>query len=565
MRPFHRLLPGTACAVSILLPCIARADQAPLAGAAYDKADEAYRRFADRDLAGALAAAEDALRLAPGHRDLQRLKLDILLDQGHLEAADTWLAALLQASPGDPDLRLAKALLRQRQGRAAEAIEEARAVLASGSLPPASQATARLTLADLLLEAGRHGEALEALQTLRGDGSYAVQSRLGFALLGAGNPSAAMGAFRKAQAGAGTPEDRKGVLQGLLDAARSAKDPGTELEALRGLRALDPGSGALAKEEGYALAKAGRNAEALAAFKAALGPASPSADYLDAAYSAKALGRNAEARGLFEGAIAAAPPDKPLPPAELFGIRREVETLSRTWGGSLSTFYHQGALLPGYSSGAHAVQEGAEAYYQPDALSSNGRWIQVYATGFETIHDAPGQATGGPTSQPSVGVRAKPFQSQNLVLSLQRLLKGGRLSQQDWMYQLGYSADTGMDLKAGVPSWTYAYVYTDTAWFQDSRHFVQTCEARLGKSFLLDSLGGGTVLIPHLVAGGDYDNRLASKPSSGAGAGFALRQWFRQTRFQAPASYAELVVQYRFKAGQAERGGGTFATFTLWF
>jgi tetratricopeptide (TPR) repeat protein len=306
------------------------------------------------------------------------------------------------------------------------------------------------------------------------------------------------------------------------------------------------------------------DAEALAAFKAALRPSSTSEDFLDAAYAAKRIGRNQEARNYFAKAIEALPPNKPVDPAQRFGLRREVESLSRTWGASLGTDYHQGGILPGFTNNQKVVQQGAEVYYQPEFLTSRGRMVQFYVQGFENLYDAQGGATGGPTLQPSIGLRAKPFESQNLVLAAQRLFLGGRYTQQDWLLRVAYSADRGTDLQAGASAWTYWQVYTEGAYFIDAKRYIHTLEARWGGSWRLGPLEG-LVATPHLVLAGDFDNQNVQRTSSGLGAGLALRQWFRQNKTMAPASWAEFSIQYRAKLGNADRGGGFFARLSFWF
>jgi Flp pilus assembly protein TadD len=447
----------------------------------------------------------------------------------------------------------------QQAGNAAGALAAADAAL---RLAPADR-DLRLLQADLLLETRRYPEVLRALDPLKDERSFPVQSRLGYAHLGTGQAGPAGKAFRAALAAAGTPEERTGAWSGLLDVARQQDDAKGELEALAGLRAQAPADPALAKEEGYALDRAGRDAEALAAFKAALVPGAPPADFLDAAYAARKAGRDAEARDLFARAVRAQAPGRELEPATLFAVRREVEGLSRTWGGSLSTSYNQAGLIPGTLSDQKVVQQGAEIFYQPRWLTRGGRQVQFFLQAFENVHAPAGWSTGAPTLQPSFGVRAKPFESQNLVLGVQRVFKATDGAPADWLYTLGYSADRGVDLRGGESAWTYATLYTEAAWFQKADRYVHTGEARLGRSWRLG--GSNTVLVPHAALAGDYDRRTDPRTGLGAGPGLALRSWFRQTAVMAPASWMELSVQYRWKLDSADRSQGWFARLTFWF
>jgi tetratricopeptide (TPR) repeat protein len=547
----------------LALPAVLKG-QTPLAGEAYTLAEKAYQAQQAGNLPAALKATEAALKLAPGDPDLRRMKLDLLMTTDALPEAAAWAEVLLKESPGDARLHLSTALLRQRQGHTEEAVAEARQALALPSLAPEDQAPARLTLADLLLEGRRPAEALEALAPLAGMDSYAVQSRLGYARLGAGQAQGARTAFRTALAKADTPEAKRGSLAGLLDASRQCQDPGGELEALLALRALAPGDRPLARDAAYALSRAGRDREALAAFQASFGPESGPSDYLDAAYSAKRAGLNREARNLFARSVESQTPAHPMDPVQLFGVRREGETLARTWGGSLSASYNQGGILPGLSSSHKTTQIGAEVYYQPEWSSRDGRMLQFYADGFENAHDNQGGATWGPTLQPSLGVRIKPLGSQNLVLGVQRLFQGGRFTLRDWLVRAAYSLDQGTDLQPASDAWATWQVYTEAGYFLDAERYIQTLEGRWGGSWKL-AAWDGLVATPHLVLAGDYDSKGAPRTSLGIGPGVALRQWFRQSRTQAPASWAELSIQYRAKLTEAERGKGLFVRLSLWF
>ena len=88
-------------------------------------------------------------------------------------------------------------------------------------------------------------------------------------------------------------------------------------------------------------------------------------------------------------------------------------------------------------------------------------------------------------------------------------------------------------------------------------------EGRLGRSFRADTVSDHLVGTPFLVVGGAYDDTLGTPGAVGAGAGFSLRYWFRENKYEAPRSYVDLNVQYRFKIAGDDRARGVFASVTI--
>lgn len=544
------------------VPCLLAA-QAPLEGEPYRLTDAAYALHGKGDLLGALQKVEAALRIVPGHPVPRRLKLQILVDARRFPEAEAWLEPMLAEQPDDGRLRLQQTLLFQATARPREALEAAGRALQDPALGSAERRLVRLTQADLHLGLAQHGEAAAALEPLRLEEGAAVQSRLGYARLGQGRVTEAVEAFQKGLAGAVTDPERLSAASGLRDAARRAERLDVEIQALQVLRSLAPGDRGLAQDLGYALARAGRDAEAYAAFQAALSPDAPARAWLDAAYAARRGGLNPEAARHFEQGLERLPAG--TDPRQVYGLRREHESLTRTWGVAAGTAYRQGGLLPGLTSQQKVLQQGLEIYYQPQSLLKDGRMVQVFLQGFETLWSADQGARGAETVQGSVGVRAKPFTAHNLVLTAQRLFKGGRLAQDDWLMRVGYSTEGGSDLQPWSDHWASWSVFAEAARFLDAGRDAHGLEARWGHTWR-----GGTVLprltvTPHLVLGADYDSLAEDRAAAGLGVGLSLRQWFRESPHRAPASWADLSVQYRFRLTQADRGEGLFVRVTLWF
>ena len=304
----------------------------------------------------------------------------------------------------------------------------------------------------------------------------------------------------------------------------------------------------------------------MAAFRSGLGTGAPPGAWIDGAYTAKRLGRNQEAAAWFVQGLEV---QRTLPdyragtPAE-FGLRREVETLNRTWGLALGSYYRQGGLLPGVFSTQKVLQQGVDLFWQPQALAANGRNVQVFAEVFENLWSADQATTGGPTVQWALGVRAKPFQEPNLVLGVEKLFRGGAQALDDWMLKAGYSFDRGVDLRPWDRRWGFWSVFTEGDSLPRKGRYLHTLEARWGESWRFES-APATAWTPHLVLAGDFDNRDPRETATGAGAGIQMRTWFRGGADTAPASWAEVSVQVRARLTDSNRQGGLFLRASLWF
>ena len=535
-----------------------------LTGGAYHLADLAYQRQAAGDLSGALRLVEDALILAPEHPRLLALHQELLFASGVLDRADELNRHLLSLDPENPRLRIFRVYLLQRQGQTAAALAEAQQVLQTPTAPTDIQRQARLASADLLQALGRPAEALSVLEPVQGKQDPTLPSRLAFLHLAAGHLELAIENFEAALAQPREAAQRRTLLHGLCDAARAAKQPNVELTALEQLHTLDPADSQASLDLAYALLARQQDAEALHLFAAVLRPGSPAGAWLDAAYAAKRLGHRAEAIRFFSEGLDARDRAGIHEPERDFALRREVESLSRDAGLVFATTFRQGSLLPEVASQQKIVQEGLEAYWQPEILSGNGRNVQLFAQAFESLYSRGDGPIGGSTLQGSVGVRVKPLVSQNLVITAQKLLKMGQASLNDWLFRAACSWSGGQDLQPGKGDWPYWNLYTEGDSFAKTGHYIHQLELRVGHAWALP-LGSTTFLAPHVVVAGDYDNRLGQKGAGGAGLGTSLRHWFRQDRHHAPASWIELTLQARAQVAGASRAGGLFVTLTTSF
>lgn len=288
----------------------------------------------------------------------------------------------------------------------------------------------------------------------------------------------------------------------------------------------------------------------------------PDSALQDSAYTALRAGKDGEAVNYFKRTIDAADSLKlKLEPQMLFDTRRAVADISREGGVIASLTYRGGGtVVSGFGAsrseiGNKTAQVGVEAYWRPFGYR-NGRYVEVFARGFETLYSQAGGATGGDSLQTALGIRWKPLSTQNLVLSLSRVFSKG--AQDDWLAQAGYSLDVGTDLRVDVDNWWTTRVAGEVGHYFENKQDYGLASAMFGKSYKLRG-DGRTVAYPHAVVAAEYNSLLPSdKLSVGAGPGVSLRHWFREDKYAAPRSYVDLSLQYRFRLSGDERAKGLF-------
>ncbi|MDB5932490.1 MAG: hypothetical protein JWR60_4197, partial [Polaromonas sp.] len=319
----------------------------------------------------------------------------------------------------------------------------------------------------------------------------------------------------------------------------------------------------------YLAVQVGDDAAALAAFdRATSAKALPDAALQDAAYAAGRLGRNEEAVDYFRRAIDVAQAGQlPLTPQQMFNARRSVADRTRKMGvyGSMT---YRGIATSGLSINPGAtddtLQAGVEAYWRPFGYG-DGRLVELYGGLLGTLYSKADLPTGAPTVQGAVGARVKPLANANLVLALERRFGIGSRAQTDWLARIGYSWDTGLDLRLDTPAWWTGQVYAEAGRFIKLKQNYATFEGQAGRSFRLDAVSPKLVVFPHLVLGADRNTGYApgSEKAVGAGVGASLRYWFNEDTYNAPRSYWDTSLQYRGRISGDERAKGVFLRFTL--
>ncbi len=563
---------GVVCGVYFGSVGASEASATP-AAPGFAEADAAYRAMDRKDYRQALLLARKALSLAPDNTGYRQLLISALVNMRQFGEADQLLSRLLASNPRDAGLLLQRASLRQQAGRHDGAIADFRAAIATGKLSPQQKRAALLSVADSALQAQNPELAIATLQSFGDVPDYDVQSRLGYAWLALENREEALIAFERAAHAARNQNQKNTMLLArinILNAmGRQAEARTLFLEAYeRGqLRGMDTVQLAVMASQ------SGENDMAYDLFSQANARKALSGSTLiEAAYNARRTYHNEQAVDYFKSAIDEANSGKlKVDPQYLFGLRREVEVLTRTWGAYLSVSYgalgaspNANLLGPTNIGSGHSLTIGGEVYWRPPHIGyRDGALFELFARGFITGYAENSEPTGLDTLQPSVGARWKPIKDQNLVLEASYLFPISKFAREDVMLRAAYSMGEGGDLRVDVPDWTYWNAYIDAAYYTMTPQTIVTGEVRYGRSYRLDQISNRLVVTPFLVLGGSYDTDFNTPFSLGAGPGVNLRYWFREDEYTAPRSYVDLNAQYRVKLSGDDRSEGLFASAFL--
>lgn len=517
MRPTVIILVLTA----LCLAAVGHAEEAPPAPAQIDP------RVAEE-------RARTAFEKAPDSVWLGLLLLEQQVRGGKMNDAVALADNLVKRFPKDPQVWAQRGYLMFTRGNFDQAMIDFTHALKFDIWTTEQHRNLRLALADSALAAGQPLGALAALEPLGEGKDSAVLLRLAKARLATGNRSGAADAARLANQLATSQTEREEaelLLESAVAPIAEAVDNGgfKQLESgYKALRQHDDTAGFAAFQKGFALGSG------------------TAAHYADAAYAAKRLSNNAMAIRYFKRSLTMNEAEQTFAPPRTLGFRREIEVMERKFGFSLGTPYQAGGL--------DVLQGGFEAYWQPPVIGyRNGRTVQLLARGFQNFRNGEYGLTGLQTAQGSVGGRYKPFTARNLVFTVERLVPLGQKALSDWLLRIGYSTGAGTDLSIAKPRWPSWQVYGEAAYFVQAERLLVSSEARYGMIWAIPN-GSRLTLSGYPVIAADYDNDGEPKFAFAAGAGLALRQWFREGRFSAPASWFDLTVQYRLAYADRARG-----------
>jgi tetratricopeptide (TPR) repeat protein len=559
MLPMRKFLLSTS--VSFACLCMTSLAHAQgLQGEAYQHAAAAYDAIGKNDLTRAESEARKAFALRPDSADAARLLMDVLSRQGQKGAAIDVANKAVSGGSADAELYLARAYLKSETGDIT-AIADFEQALASGKLPADKAITARIGISDAAARINDPAKVVAALSPASNEMSYDVQGRLGFALFDLNRMDEAAAAFEKAVATARTLPEKNTALKGQAQALANLK----QNDRVRTIVAqLSKISAACDLDLVYLQLRIGDDRAALDAFNGVCASSMTAGNELDAAYAAKRLNDNTEAARHFERSLdldrAAAKPE--FDTQKVFALRREVETLNRTFGLNGTLAYRADRPANAGGSGGQAVVEG---YWQPPDIGNvAGRTFQLYSrVSLNTL--AGGDALQSNSTQGALGARYKPLADTNMVVAAEHLFKIGSGAINDWLLRAGYSAGLNTDIDPIAGTIPVAQLYGEADYLLNQGRSIGVLEGRYGYETQVFASSQNLRASIFMNASANYDSAENRKFAVAAGPGIGLRYWFRESTNRAPASYIQTDVIYRFNATTAKRSGGLVLQISFGF
>ena len=306
----------------------------------------------------------------------------------------------------------------------------------------------------------------------------------------------------------------------------------------------------------YAYKLAGRLDEAVSTFErlAAIKPGSADV-YRELGYLEMRRNKNAAATRWFRRAIDEVR-DAPQPDAQAAALAEQAslndlrDDLARLTNSYDLTAYQGYANNRSFSTalgagvGADGVVPaggGFELAYQPPKVGfRNERVFQVFVRA--VWNNQPGSLNlQDGSAQIGLGVRYKPLISQNLHLSIERLMPVASGAQQNWMARAMSSWTAGFNLKPARRMWNYSSLFVDSAYLLNSGVAAQFAQFRQGLTFRMRQI---LLITPVAV----FTARHQS-PGSAAGSyvqqggGVSLRFLHHESTYSSRKSSFELLLE----------------------
>lgn len=602
----------------------AAVDAANAASAAQEKArhaqalaQQAYAKAQQPEqLDAALAFIRQALQLNPQPLPWHVLQARLLLSAQRWSEVVAEVDAGLQIHPNQPALRQAKAYALLQQGWGAQALQVLDQTLTSAS---SLSADARASLlrqgADTALAAGQLAQGREwarQLQTMSAENAaqdaaarlQLLQSGLSFQLpmpvpdlscsaeavcaasyvfdIENGLANAAYAAARLQQwpqvQSLSEPllklQPAKGAYWQLSIAALQGQGQGgaARAQAQQALQAMAGQDSGLTPAELAQIAHTAGDKQAEADFYTAAeqGRALPAAQLEDAAFAAEHVGDSRAAVRRHVAALDSADAGQiRFTPQQRQDVRLALGDLDRQWGSSAGVFSSRGSTLPGGQSGAsgyRSLQTVGEVFWRPQQLRGDGTFVDLYGRYMGNLRATPQKATGPESSQLALGVRAKPFGSQNLIVAAERWQKLGAASRNDWLLRAAYSYTKDMYGPVNRERWMTGDLYLEAGRYLQSGEKYATGELRYGPQWRLrGSDSGGWGLWGYGVVAAEYNSSYRRTGAGSAGVGVSLRRWLREDRTHAGRSWVDFTVQYRARLGGDDRSSGLVARASWYY
>ena len=251
----------------------------------------------------------------------------------------------------------------------------------------------------------------------------------------------------------------------------------------------------------------------------------------------------------------------------IYRMRQEVSWITNRFDLTLYQSYRSSAgsfaITPtAFGGGVIPSQGGAELSYQPPVVGFRDERILQFFTRLLWTTQPRSLDIDEDSLQGSIGLRYKPFKTQNFFLSAEKLFKVGRNSDDNWLLRALYGWGYDTDLRPDRLYWNYTLVYGDLGYFIEAPStWAYYGEVRQGLTF---NIGNSLLISPHLV----IDGRVQS-PDPGqisyfeGGGGVSFKYLFNETSYEAYRSSIEVLLQY--KAGIVNSQSGWVITGILWF
>jgi bacteriophage N4 adsorption protein A len=251
---------------------------------------------------------------------------------------------------------------------------------------------------------------------------------------------------------------------------------------------------------------------------------------------------------------------------ELVSLRKEVREINDNLKITAYSNYRQNnntanfSGAPGTFGGAIPSQGGVELDFRPPVIGLRDRRTLTIFSRVLWSMEPDSFKVDSKTFQSTLGVRYKPFKTQNFNINVEKLFKIGDSSQNNWLIRGMYGWTNGFDINYGKKYWNYTTLFGDLGYFVKSPDILSFYgEARQGISY---NLRNSIVLTPHAVIDGrTQTNNKRNVNYLEAGGGLSLKYYFNQTRYSAPKSYIEFLMQYKGGIVNIDSGFNATAIF----
>ena len=258
---------------------------------------------------------------------------------------------------------------------------------------------------------------------------------------------------------------------------------------------------------------------------------------------------------------------------ELWNARDYQSGVSRTWG--LDSYY----FGRNWDDGNNFLGMSHELFRNYSL--SNGMYGKVYAQYGGTLtakysgryfmnnesYKWESRPNLGETAFAIFGANINPFKGpvlSSLSVNAEYYVGLGSNQKDDFRFRLGYDKTWGEKPRPFGNRWLYAKTYSNTAYSTRNNDVTSLGDFRLGATFVGDR-DRDFLVMPHATFTYAYGGKSVDKGDRWAfeaGAGVAVRKWFRGGKYNTPRSYVDVQVYYQVGITQDRKDGFGFTLST---